>query len=67
MKAEPELQDFDSEIDLGPGGFDLSNSFWNSPTGHDRLDIELRGRLYAVRADRSFGDTEARHSALAGV
>jgi hypothetical protein len=51
----PEPYTFDHEVDMGSGGFDLSNEFWSSPEGHMQLDMELRSRLYALE-DRK--DTE---------
>ncbi|KIY51888.1 hypothetical protein FISHEDRAFT_70385 [Fistulina hepatica ATCC 64428] len=49
--AKPHSNDrpFDPELDLFNGGFDLSNSFWNSHEGQQQFAAEMRGRLEQVR------------------
>ena len=43
------LRDFDPEVDLGVGGFNLeSGGWWSSEDGRAQLEVELSARLQGV-------------------
>jgi len=56
MKAAAEpvgSRQFDADIDLGPGGFNLEEgSWWASPEGKEQMEVELAARLHRTLVSR---------------
>lgn len=47
------LRQFDPDINLGPGGFNLEEgSWWSGPEGKEQMEVELAARLHRTLVSR---------------